>query len=254
MGWKRDTFSCTPMVQFSRGKSEIKSTYEVENTHLQLHPRGTGFESEKKKPGQYIRWKRDTYSFTAVVCVLRAKKRNQVNIWDWKEILAAAPLWYAFREQKKAKSGQHMGWKRDTCSCNPYGTIFKGKKSKEKRDLQLLPLRIVSEPDYSYLIFTPGRLLLAPATAPPVVWFLKAKKQNQVIIVEKRHLQLHLLWYGFWGLKTKSGKNMRWEWDTCSCCLYDTFVSKPDLSNLISLPNQPAATPRYNFHKQISQS
>lgn len=83
-------------------------------------------------------------------------------------------------ESKKAKST--YGMERRHMQLHPCGTSSEGEKVKRKRDLQLLPLRFVSEPDFSHLIFKPSRLLPPPVAAPSVVRLCRVKKRHQVNI------------------------------------------------------------------------
>ena len=170
-------------------------TDEGEKRHLQLHLRGTIFESEKAKPGQHMRWKRDSCSCTSRGTILHMR---------WKRDTCSCASRGTVFESEKAKSGQHMGWIRDTCSCCPYGTFYLRARS--------LPSDLYTRPAAGLTCSCTSRGTVfesekaksgqhsgeeTPAAAPPMVRFSRAKKLNQVNIVEKRHLQLRLPWYGF---------------------------------------------------------
>lgn len=205
-----------------------------------------------------MREKRDPCSCTSVVRFSRAKKRNQVNIWGGKETaaaaspmvqfyiwggkekLAAAPPVALFSRAKKQNSGQHMGWIRDTCSYCLYNTFCLRARSLSS-DLYTRPVAALTCSCTSRgMVFQSEKAKSGqhsgeetPAAAPPMVRFSRVIKLNQVNIVEKKHLQLRLSWYGFRERKAKLGQYSRKE--TPAAALPVVRFSKAKKQNQVNI-------------------
>lgn len=111
---------------------------------------------------------------------LRAKKRNQVKMWGDKEIPAAVTPTILFSWAKKSEiRSECMRWINLTCSCCSHVAIFVGKKAKLGQDMGR------KRDTCKYYPYGTQRSLiwaLYHVCCYPMVHFSWANKQNQVKI------------------------------------------------------------------------